>query len=630
MVAVGSRSAEGAAAFLEKFPGIRGFGSYEELLADPEVDAVYLSTPHPQHAEWAIAAAEAGKHVVCEKPLTLNAAQAMVVVEAARRNGVFLMEGFMYRCHPRTEKVAELIRDGVIGKVRLIRAAFSFATKFDAGGRLFSNALGGGGILDVGCYTASIARLVAGAAVGRAFLDPDEVKGVATLCETGVDTVASATLKFPGGILAELSCGVEVRQPSDLVVFGDAGCLRVPSFWNPPGPIEVTDYGTGKTTVVETDGNPHKYALEADAVARALPALESPSMSWSDTLGNMRTLDAWRASVRLEFESERDDAPEQSLPVSRRPLQPGRFGTIARGTLPGLSKALSRLVLGLDNQKSMSQMGAMVDDFVERGGNAFDTAYIYGRGRMERLFGQWLRTRGMRNEVVLIAKGAHTPDCHPEGVRRQLEESLDRLQVDCADVYLMHRDNPDVPVGEFVDVLDELRCAGKMKIYGGSNWTMERVREANAYARRVGKQPFGVVSNNLSLAQMVDPVWAGCVSAKGREWAEFLKAEDLSLLAWSSQARGYFVPDRAEDPEMIRCWDSPENQERRRRAESLAESRGVTPINIALAYVLSQPFGAFALFGPRSIEETVSSLPGAEVVLSPSELAWLDLETESL
>lgn len=627
LVAVGSRSAESAARFVEKFPGIRAHASYDGLLGDPEVQAVYISTPHPQHAEWTIAAAEAGKHILCEKPLTLNHAEAMTVTEAARRNGVFLMEAFMYRCHPRTARLAELLREGVIGPVRLIRATFSFAAGYNPEGRLFSNALGGGGILDVGCYTTSIVRLVAGAATGAAFADPVEVKGSALFCETGVDTVAVATLKFPGDILAQISCGVGLRQPDDLEIFGESGVITVPGFWNPPGLIKVRQNASGETTEIETDANPYKYAMEADALALALPALESPAMSWGDTLGNMRTLDVWREAVKLQYMSERPDAPEQQLPISRRPLRPGRYAEIPRQDIPGVDKPVSRLFLGVDNQRTFPHLAAMADDFVERGGNAFDTGFIYGGGLMEELLGHWMKRRAMREKVVLIVKGAHTPFCDPANLREQFHTSLNRLKTDYADLYIMHRDNPEIPAGEFVDVLDELRGAGQIRAFGGSNWSMERLREANAYAARAGREPFRVVSNNLSLAKMMNPVWAGCESAKGAEWTAFLQEAGLALLAWSSQARGYFVPGRPDgDPEITRCWDSEENQERRRRAETLAGEKGVSPINIALAYVLSQPYRAFALFGPRTIGESRSSLPGANLILTPGELAWLDLD----
>lgn len=632
LVAVGSRSQEAAAGFVAKFPGTRAHASYEALLADSEVEAVYISTPHPSHAEWAIATAEAGKHILCEKPLALNHAEAMAVVEAARRHKVFLMEAFMYRCHPRTMRIAELVREGAIGRVRLIRASFSFQVAFHAESRIFSNALGGGGILDVGCYTASVARLVAGAAMGKPFENPIEVSGSAVLCETGVDTIAVASMKFPGDILAEVSCGVGVRQDQDLQVFGEAGWLRVPAFWNPPGPMEIFAHETQKTSIVETGAAPHKYALEADAVAAALPALESPLVSWEDTLGNMGVLDRWRTAVQVAYESENPAAPEQKIPLSRRPLRPNRWKEIPQAALPGLSKNVSRLVLGIDHQRTMPHLAAMADDFVERGGNAFDTAAVYGGGLMEKLLGRWIANRGLREQVVITVKGAHTPFCDPQNLVRQFTASLDHLETDYADIYLMHRDNPDIPVGEFVAVLDELRRAGKIRLYGGSNWSIDRLREANAYAARTGREPFRVVSNNLSLACMVEPVWSGCVSSKGADWQEWFGESGAALFSWSSQARGYFhrgrEPGHISDEEIIRCWDSEDNRERRRRALELAKEKQVSSLNIALAYVLAQPFPVFALFGPRTIEETRTALPGAQISLTPQETAWLNLEAE--
>src|ERR1700761_375516 len=209
LVAVGSRSQEGADAFAKKFGPLRAHSSYEALLADPEVQAVYISTPHPMHAEWCIKAARAKKHILCEKPLTLNHAEAMVVAEAARENGVLLMEAFMYRCHPQMAKLVELIRSGAIGQVGVIQASFSFHAGFNPEGRLFKNELGGGGILDVGCYVTSISRLIAGAAQGKPFAEPLRLAGFANLHpDAKTDLYAVASAEFPGGILAQLATGV--------------------------------------------------------------------------------------------------------------------------------------------------------------------------------------------------------------------------------------------------------------------------------------------------------------------------------------------------------------------------------------------------------------------------------------
>lgn len=160
-VAVGSRSVSAADAFGQKLdvdPSSR-HGSYAELIADPTVEAVYIATPHPFHCEWAIKAAEAGKHVLCEKPMAMNHAEAVAMFEAARANSVCMMEAFMYRSHPQIARLIEIIRSGRIGEVRNIQATFGFRAGADPKTRILSNALGGGGILDVGCYAVSFARL---------------------------------------------------------------------------------------------------------------------------------------------------------------------------------------------------------------------------------------------------------------------------------------------------------------------------------------------------------------------------------------------------------------------------------------------------------------------------------------
>jgi len=298
------------------------------------------------------------------------------------------------------------------------------------------------------------------------------------------------------------------------------------------------------------------------------------------------------------------------------------------GTIPGVDIPVSRLVFGCDNQATISHASAMFDDFVERGGNAFDTAWLYGGGLQEKLLGRWIAQRGNRAEMVVTIKGAHTPLCTPEFLDAQFRESLDRMQTGYADIYMMHRDNPQVPVGEFVDVLNEHHRAARIKAFGGSNWSLERLQEANAYAEKKGLQKFTCVSNNFSLARMVSPVWSGCVSAKEPAFMKWLAETGAALLAWSSQARGFFTerahPDKREDEELVRCWYSDDNFQRRERAIELARRKGVEPINIALAYVLGQPFLTFALIGPRTISETVSSLRGVTVTLTPEELRWLD------
>ena len=622
--------------FAQEFGGITAHGTYEELLADPAVQAVYISTPHPSHAEWCIKAARAKKHILCEKPLAMNHAEAMVAAEAAREHGVFFMEAFMYRCHPHTARLVELIRSGVLGEIGVIQATFSFKAGFNAESRLFKNELGGGSILDVGCYTTSIARLLAGAAQGKPFVNPTKITGLARLHpETGTDIYAVAVAEFPGGILGQLAVGIGLAQDTGVRVFGSEGSLHAPNPFamaREGGSASIFFHRPGASTpeeiVVQT--NDYLYALEADAVGDAVAQgrRESPAMSVADSLGNMAALDAWRQSAGFLYESEK---PEFSFPtVSREPLRKRADAPMKYGAIAGVDLPVSRLILGCDNQTSITQGAAIFDDFFERGGNTFDTAHIYGDGRQERILGRWIEQRQVRRQVAVIVKGAHTPWCTPDFLDQQFRESLDRLQIDQADVYLMHRDNPQIPAGEFVDVLNEHHRAGRIKAFGGSNWSLARLQEANAYAKKKGRQPFTCISNNFSLARMVSPVWVGCISATDPAFRQWLSESGISLLAWSSQARGFFTdrahPEKRDDAELVRCWYSDDNFQRRDRALELAAKKGVQPINIALAYVLCQPFSAFALVGPRTVAETASTFQGLPVTLTPEELAWLNLE----
>ncbi|TIT75132.1 MAG: Gfo/Idh/MocA family oxidoreductase, partial [Mesorhizobium sp.] len=208
LVALGARN-PGKPGLAETFPGARILDGYDALLADDGVDAVYISTTNELHLEQGLAAIKAGKHVLCEKPLALTAFEADAMMHAARKAGTFLGEAFMYRLHPQTLQLVELIKSGVIGEVRMIKSSFGFAMPgFMPEHRLYANELAGGGILDVGGYPVSMARLIAGAAAGQPFLEPDKVAGAAHLGQSGVDEWASALLHFPGGIVAEVSCSI--------------------------------------------------------------------------------------------------------------------------------------------------------------------------------------------------------------------------------------------------------------------------------------------------------------------------------------------------------------------------------------------------------------------------------------
>jgi aryl-alcohol dehydrogenase-like predicted oxidoreductase len=304
---------------------------------------------------------------------------------------------------------------------------------------------------------------------------------------------------------------------------------------------------------------------------------------------------------------------------------------IPKRQIAGVSNKVSALIIGCDNKDTWEEGAPVWDHWLEVGGNAFDSAYVYGGGKHEKALGDWINKRGIVKDVVVTAKGAHTPHCTPDALVSQLTESLERLQLDHVPIYIMHRDNPAVPVGEFVDALNQERSKGRIGIFGGSNWSVGRFDEATRYAQSKGLQPPTVLNNNLSLAVMVKPVWDGCISSNNADDLAYLRRTGTVHFSWSSQARGYFLPAQLRDrlPEDTRpetCFGSADNAERRRRAEALAAKLGVTANNVAAAWVLSQSFPSFALVGPRTIAEIDSSLAGASLSLPEKQVKALNLE----
>ena len=640
LVAAASRNQDTADAFAAIYEGVTAHGSYQALVDDPEVEAIYVATPHPQHAQWTIRALEAGKAVLCEKPMGLNHPEVMAMVQAAADHDTLLLEAFMYRHHPQTLKLVELVRDGAIGEVRQIHVTFGFNAPFNASHRLFANDLGGGGIMDVGCYPVSMSRLIADA-------EPVSVTAHGALGPTGTDRFSAALLGFPDGISAQVATGVELALDNSLEVFGSAGRIRLRTPWLCPADwsFELIR-GTETQTISGTAAPTYTYQVDEIDRCRAQDETQSQRMSWQDSLGNAKTLDAWRDSIGLTFDLEKPEA--QRVPVHGRTLaKPAVDATsMAYGNVRGIDKPVSRLVMGCDNQPGITHAAVMFDYFFEAGGNTFDTAYIYGGGAMETLLGHWSTSRGVRDDIVIVGKGAHTPYNFPDQVAPQLTQTLDRLQTDHLDVYFLHRDNTDIGVDEWISVLNDEQARGRIRAFGGSNWTLDRVRAANDYAADNSKTGFAAVSNNFSLAQMISPVWPGCIAASDADFAAYLKETQLALFPWSSQARGFFTPradairsqqasgidsgysNQPTDAEMRRCWFSDANFERRERAAELATRHEVAMINVALAYVLAQPFPCFPLVGPRQLAETRSCLTALGIPLSEQERDWLELRSD--
>jgi predicted dehydrogenase len=312
LAAVGSRDVERSKAFAAEFDA-PGAGTYEEVLADDAVELVYVATHHPEHRAWAVAAADAGKHVLCEKPLAVRRPDAEAIVEAARRSDVFLMEAFAYRSHPQTARMLELVRGGAIGSVRVIDAAFGYDAGPEPTNYLMDPALAGGSILDVGCYTTSMVHRIVAVASGVDVVPAAAaVEAAAVFGPTGVDHSTAATLTFEGGILARVACSIQANLESSVRIVGSDGWIELPTPWLPGrigGDARILvgpPWGEGEALAIE---EPREvYTVEVDAVSAHVRdgVRSSPTMSWEESLANMLTLDRWRAAIGLRYAGDPD------------------------------------------------------------------------------------------------------------------------------------------------------------------------------------------------------------------------------------------------------------------------------------------------------------------------------------
>ncbi|KAF9126720.1 aldo/keto reductase [Paenibacillus cellulositrophicus] len=306
-------------------------------------------------------------------------------------------------------------------------------------------------------------------------------------------------------------------------------------------------------------------------------------------------------------------------------------------SVKGLDKKVSRLMKGTDYffHNSYDKAAANMDAYLAIGGNSVDSAHIYCGGESEEVLGRYMKERGNRDQIVILTKGAHHdqngPRVNKEAIRHDITTSLKRLQTDFIDLYALHRDDPNVPAGEVIEILNEYVKSGTVGAIGCSNWTWQRIKEANDYAAEKGLTGFTFSSPNLSLAKPNEPFWKGCVSADA-ETCAWHEAEQFPLFSWSSQARGFFTgrftPEVRDNADLVRVFYSDANWERLERAKQLGEERGVTAIQIALAYVLNQPFPTCALIGAQSAEELRSCDEGSRIQLSRAELDWLDLTSD--
>jgi aryl-alcohol dehydrogenase-like predicted oxidoreductase len=293
------------------------------------------------------------------------------------------------------------------------------------------------------------------------------------------------------------------------------------------------------------------------------------------------------------------------------------------------------------SSRNLDASFALLDGIFALGCNTFDMAHVYGGGDVERTFGHWVRDRGIRDEVVVLTKGAHHNQDRrrvtPFDITADLHDSLARLQVDKVELYLLHRDDPDYPVGPIVEALNEHKAAGLIDAFGGSNWTHERIAEANAYAEAHDLTPFVASSPQFSLAEMVEAPWAGCVSISGpAEGAarEAYAASNLALFTWSSLAGGFFsgryrrdnlhTLSEGQDQLVQRSYCSDANFDRLERAEHLAAQKGLTLPQMALAYSQNHQLNLFSLVGCRTPQEFADNVVALETPLTEAEIVWLE------
>ena len=637
LVAVASQSLKRAEDFSKSY-NCSAVEGYKSLISIPEVEAIYIATPHPSHFELSAECLRNKKAVLCEKPMTINATETMALVDISRKNNTLLMEAFMYKIHPQTQKLMKVIQENLTSPLN-IKAEFCFSVDVPESHRLVNKELGGGSILDIGCYPMSISRHAVGAVHGKNFMNPVSIEGQGELNSQEIDLNASATLVFEDGSVAVLKSATNLSTASDVEISDGETTVTINQPWHCG---EFTDRksqiklkkANGDEELIDITTDKGLYALEIDHFSETFKDqnIESNLIPHNDSHGNMIALDTWRKALKVVYDEDRGE--RRKLPIIS---QENSRESLPILRIPGLDKELSRVVFGCDNQSDTNHAFAMFDHFYKKGGNVFDTAYIYNNGKSDFYLGSWIESRDLREKVVVLGKGAHTPDCLPEKIRPQLEETLSRMSTSYLDIYCLHRDNESLPVEGFIDTLNELKDEGLIKIFGASNWSLERFKAANDYASEHDKEGFTILSNNFSLAYMNNPVWPGCFSCSEDDYVDYLKENQIAIFPWSSQARGFFLDSQeftgaahVADPnreEQERVWGSVDNLERRSRCFELASKKSVDPIQMALSFVLNQEFPSFPLIGPRNFFETESSLEATKIELSKDEVAWLNLKS---
>ncbi len=281
LVAVASRDQRRAEEYAKEWGIERAYGSYEALLADADIEAVYISLPNTLHCEWSIRAVEAGKHVLCEKPMSRSVGDVEAAFDAAERNGRILMEAFMYRHNPQTTRLRQLVGEGAIGDVRLIRACFSYSL-YDAENIRLRTDVDGGSLMDVGCYCVSGSRLLAG--------EPEQVYGQQFVGPSGTDWVFTGTMRFPGDVFAQFDCGTALPERDELEAIGSDGSLFLDDPWHCGEPVIELRRDTGMERIEVEPAD--SYRLEIENLSDAIRGATDPLLGREDAVGQARAIDA--------------------------------------------------------------------------------------------------------------------------------------------------------------------------------------------------------------------------------------------------------------------------------------------------------------------------------------------------
>lgn len=306
LAAVGSRSIDSARAFAHTYQIPHARGSYDQVIADRAVNVIYVALPNTLHRDWTIKALRAGKHVLCEKPIASNAAEAEEMFEVAAQTGRVLVEAFMFRAHPLTHAVVNAVRSGAIGQVRLIRTSFCYRTRRIDDNIRFDPALAGGALMDIGCYCINFSRLIAGA-------DPLSIYAIGQKHGSGIDEVVAGMLGFPGGTLASFTCGMSVQADNSASICGTEGYIETPVPWKPPAQGATytiahstppkQDLAQGKAALppprqtFNVDAGIDLYGVEVDDFAATVLDGKPPMMSRDESISTMRVLDEMRRQI---------------------------------------------------------------------------------------------------------------------------------------------------------------------------------------------------------------------------------------------------------------------------------------------------------------------------------------------